>query len=704
MSYMPMYSGIRLNDNYQDIRSYMEYAYANDYTINAAYWSEADFDVRMFCGDQQVWDDAYGNAFVAGRKNYSFNRIMRVCNMIGGHQRKNRKSITAIPIENANQQTADQLTKIFFWLNQRENMEEIFSQAFDGAIVTGMNLIELTLDYRSDPISGDIKFVTNKYNSFLIDPYFRNSDLSDCNRIWKRTYMPKAAAVSLLPDHQEQIMSMMSTTGKDGKFIFMPETYNYDMTNLVSYDEFWYRTYRTQKVVVDTQTGESMEWTGDDASLRKFLQEFKTTTLIETTIPTTRLAISVNDHVLWEGPNPLGIDEYPFVPVFGYYMPEVPYFPWRIQGVVRNLRSAQMLFNRQKIIQLDILESQVNSGWLAKEGTFINPQDAFFTGQGKVLWVKKNANLADVQRMQPADIPAGMLEISKSLAQEIQEISGVSEELLGAAADDIPGIRSMLKQSAGLTILQRLFDQADLSLKLLGELCMKVIMTKFTPGKLKRVLGEEPSPEFYNKVFGKYGIAIEEGLNTTTQRQMQLAQLLQMREMGIQIPDTVIIEAATIQNKNQLLEAMKAQQEQAQQLQQQQAQVAMQQQQAQLELTQARAQADIGLYQERSSRVSENYSLAAERISNANKEDEQALLNKIKAIKELDSLDISQLERLVGIANTLKQQERSQQEPTQQAVAQATQSTQSPVAPVAPAGPEQLQPQQPQMNPGMQPF
>lgn len=676
MSYMPMYSGIRINEDFQDIRAYMEYAYASDYTINAAYWSEADLDTRFYAGDQQLWDDVYGNAYVARRKNYVFNRIMRVCNMIGGHQRKNRKSITAIPIENANQQTADQMTKIFYWLNQRENLEDTFSQGFDGALISGMNIIEISLDYRTDPINGDFKFVNNRYNSFLIDPYFRNPDLSDCNRIWKRTYMPKAAAASLLPDHYEKIMGMMSTTGKDGKFIFMPETYNYDMTNLVSYDEFWYRSYRTQRNIVDTQTGESMEWIGDEASMKKFLQDFPSTTVIDTTVPTTRLAISVNDHVLTDIPNPYGIDQYPFVCMLAYYSPEIPYFPWRIQGVTRNLRDAQYLFNRQKIIQLDILESQVNSGWLAKEGSFINPQDAFFTGQGKVLWLKKGANIADVQRMQPADIPSNMIEISRGLAQEIQEISGVSEELLGAAADDIPGIRSMLKQGAALTTLQRLFDQADLSLKLLGEIVMDIVMRKWTPGKVKRVIGEEPAPEFYNKLFGKYGIAIEEGLNTTTQKQMQFAQLLQLKEVGVPIPDDVMLEAATIQDKKKLSERIMQQKQQAQQFQQQQMQMQMQAQQAQMQLTQARAQADIGLAQERSSRVAENYSLAQERISNANKEDEQALLNKVKAIKELEDMDISHLKRLVEIANMLKASERIQQIPQQQEVAQATQATQ----------------------------
>src|SRR5208282_1223048 len=97
----------------------------------------------------------------------------------------------------------------------------------------------------------------------------------------------------------------------------------------------------------------------------------------EQEIPTVKLAIVVQGKVMYDGPNPLGIDKYPFIPCWAYYNPQMPYFPWRIQGVVRNLRDAQYLYNRRKIIELDILESQINSGWKYKENALVNPKDVF---------------------------------------------------------------------------------------------------------------------------------------------------------------------------------------------------------------------------------------------------------------------------------------------------------------------------------------
>ncbi len=646
------------------ILSRMEAFYAESITINQSFWGEADTDTRFYTGDQTLWNDLYGNLPANRRRQFSFNRVMRVVNMISGHQRRNRKSTICSGVENADDLTADQFTKILMWIANQEGVLETVSEAFQGSLVTGMNLLQVWVDYRSDPVSGNIKVDHCSYNSFLIDPYFRKADLSDCNSIWKRSFLTKRECISLLPDKEEEILGLIgndSGTGRDGKFQFMPESYNYGMKNLLTYDQFYYRDYRSQKMLMDTETGEVQEWRGnDDESLELFLQTYPSVTVIQQDIPTVNLAIVVQGKVMYHGPNPDGTDKYPFVPVFAYYNPQSPYFPWRIQGVVRGLRDAQYLYNRRKAIELDILESQINSGWIYKEDALVNPKDVFLSGQGRGLALKQEANMTDVQQIQAPQIPPSMIELSKILAQEIQEISGVNEELLGSAIDDKAGILSMLRQGAGLTTLQTLFDNLDYAQKLMGKLMIDLIQTNFTPGKVKRILeGEEPQPQFYNKAFGKYDAVIEDGLNTTTQRQMNFAQLLQLREIGVPIPSDLLIEAATLQNKSKLTEAIQKTEQQQAQAQQAMAQSQMQEAQARTELAQARAQADIGLYNERTSRVEENRALAVQKLSEANKNDEQALLEKIKILKEIDEMDISHIERLLNIANGLKVAEQA---------------------------------------------
>ena len=672
----PQLSAQYYSEHHKGILARMEAFYAESITINQSFWGEADTDTRFEVGDQTLWTDLYGNLPANRRRQFCFNRIRPIINMITGHQRRTRKSTIVVPVENGDNETADQFTKVMLGLNNQESVLETISESFHGALVTGMNLLQVWVDYRSDPVSGNIKVDNCSYNSFLIDPYFRKADLSDCNAIWKRSFFTKRECISLLPDKTDEILGLNgndSGTGRDGKFQFMPESYNYGYKNLLTYDEFYYRDYRNQKMLVDSQTGETLEWRMDDQeALDIFLLQNPTITVIDQEIPTVRLAIVVQGKVMYDGPNPLGIDVFPFVPMLAYYNPQMPYFPYRIQGVVRGLRDAQYLYNRRKIIELDTLESQINSGWIYKEDALVNPKDVFLSGQGRGLALKDSAQMTDVQQIIPPSIPPTVIQLSEIMGKEISQISGVNEELLGMAQDDKSGILSMLRQGAGLTTLQILFDQLDRSQKLLGKIIIDIIQSNFTPGKVKKIIKEEPTQQFYNKAFGKYDAVIEDGLNTNTQRQMQFAQMLQLHEAGVPITTEDLLEASTLQGKNKIIKNAVAQREQAQQAQQAQMESAMQEQQARTTLAHARAQADTGLGLERVSRIQENQALAIERREAGENDKQLALLNFVKALKELEGIDIAHVEQLLMLSKMLE---------NKQAVSNAQQINNSPMAP-----------------------
>ena len=192
---------------------------------------------------------------------------------------------------------------------------------------------------------------------------------------------------------------------------------------------------------------------------------------------------------------------------------------------------------------------------------------------------------------------------------------------------------------------------------------LDLIQVNFTPGKIKKILqGEEPAPQFYNKAFGRYDAVVEDGLNTATQRQMQFAQLMYLREAGVPIPTSQLLEASTLQNKDKLINAIEQQEQQQAQMMQQQAQAQQQVQMAQVELSKARAQADQGLGIERLSRVQENQALAQERKAQAIKDEEIGLLNLVKALKEIDTVDLNHIEKLVSLSNLLKAQQQAENE------------------------------------------
>lgn len=636
-------------DNDKDILSQMKDIYQNVMTIQQAFWVQGSIDERFYAGDQSLWQDVYSSIPAHRRKQFSFNKIKRIVNMISGYQRKNRKNLNVIPIENADEKTADQFSKLIIWANSQANVMDIISDAFLGSLITGMNLLNVWMDYRNDPFSGDLRIENMAYNGYLIDPYFKNLDLSDCNYVWVRKFLSKKQVASLMPEREKEIMEMSTFQSRDGYFNFKAENYNINMKDLLPYDEFWYLDYRDAKVLLDPENEEAMEWSGPEENLRLFLKRYPQIKAKTIKKQTCKLAIVVNNRVFYHGKNPYKVDRYPFVPVVAYYQPELPYYEWRLQGVVRSLRDSQFLLNRRQQIILDILESQINSGMKVMEDSLVDDKDAFKSGQGQALFIKKDAPLGmgSIEKIAPGQIGPGMLEMVSQLNQDIMEISGVNEELLGSAEDDKAGILSMLRQGAGLTTLQILFDHLDSALKNVGRLELDMLQANFSAAKVRRIIEEDPTEQFYDKSFQKFDCQIVEGTDTPTQKMNAFKQALYLKEVGIPIPTSFFLEMSTMQNKSKLVEDIQKQEEQQQQMQQMQVQMQMQEIQAKANLSNARAEADRGLAIERVSRVSENESLAISRRS-------QAVLDEVKAAKELQGMDITQLQGLVDILGRIK--------------------------------------------------
>lgn len=94
-------------------------------------------------------------------------------------------------------------------------------------------------------------------------------------------------------------------------------------------------------------------------------------------------------------------------------------------------------------------------------------------------------------------------------------------------------------------------------------------------------------------------------------------------------------------------------------MQQMQMDVQMSKIQAETQLAQARAVADEGLGVERLSRVDENRALGEERRAKAVADQDQGLLNLVKALKEIENVDLAQLEKLITLSHVVKDRQET---------------------------------------------
>ncbi len=619
-------------------------------------WAQADLDERTWLGDPSMWGSLFTPNATLRKTMFNFNLTHSSVMVVTGHQRRNRKSTVCIPVKSPVQKTADQFTKCLFHVHGNGGYQ-VYSDAFErGALVQGFGLVSIFPDFTSDPVSPDIKMRFVDFKSVMIDPFFRNKDLSDCRYIGTRQYFDREEAKRMYPDHAEEIdQTPLGGAPKDDKFYYMPENFGLQIKNLLAFDEYWYLSQREAIYAVDTMTNEVKEIFGDEEDIRVVMQQMgEKIKLVRKPKQTVRRSILINGRVFTDEERPYGIDRYSYVGFYGNFNPDTPYIGYKFKGMVRDMRDAQYLFNVRKVTDLDILSSQ-QQGLKVKKGALVTPDDSVNAGNGRVLVINDKMQMDDVQPMQIIPPSPVMLQMEDMLKQVMREISGVNEELLGSAVDDKAGVLSMLRQGAGMTTLQKYFDHFDQSQKECGDIIIQMIQHFWSFGKIKSIIGEEPTPEFDDKAFFTYGAKIVQGVLTETQQQLELAQLFELQQrFGDIFPADEIVENMTIQNKNRIMEKMMQAQQAQQQQQQQMQQLQMQQLQVDNETKMSYARSQDGLAQERIAKITTDKAIAEDKLKRAHTEDTAALLNVLKALKELEGMDLSQMEQKLNILSTLQ--------------------------------------------------
>jgi len=627
--------------------------YESAYLAWNPYYPMANRDLRFFLGDQ--WDNQEKQKlYEEGRNAYSFNLIRRNINLLTGYQRKHRLSSVVVPQETSDQASADQLSQLLLYaLNYGEGYKFI-SEAFGGALKTGFNLLDIWMDYRDDPINGDIKFGREPYNGFIVDPYFTQLDFSDCSYVIKRKYLSPAQAASLLPG-QEKDVYMLAKQGwsRDDKFTWLPYQTQPNGQDFIAYNEYYKQGWENVDVIVDQETGEYTEWKGDKEGLRFFLQNYPQLEVVKRPKKFVECNIILNDHLMRTEKNQYGLNEYPFVPLVGLFEPESEHWELKMQSLVRCQIDPQREANRRRSQMIDILDSSINSGWIAKKSSVVNPRSLFQSSQGKVIWKEEDTQPGDIEKIQPSQIPQGMFELQKQFDQDIMTITGVNDAAFGMTENaQESGIMMMLRQGASIVNLQDIFDNLRFSQKLISKKALKLIQT-WKPEKIERIINQKPTQQFYDQDFIKYDITVQEGVLTDTQRQIYFRQLVDLKQLGVPVTGEMLADAAPLQGKTEFNQQIAQMEQQQSQIMQKQQQVEQEVLNSQLELNKSNSIKNIASAKEDFTRSVANMGLQEERNSEAIQNRAQASLDRAKTMKELESMNDDRLMKYMQIVQMM---------------------------------------------------
>lgn len=633
---------------------------ANDrYMQNLSPWQlfhyEQVIDRKVYLGDQRYLNLYSGLSYE--HQKYIFNNSMPVVNMVCGRQRQYRKASQMLPVQGSSSRTASQATKALHSAYYNDDTYNTISACFkEAAGITGLALMHSWMDYRRDPICGDIRTECLSADMVSMDAFWREMDLSDCQYIYTRKYLHKKQVKQLLPGRESDIDMLNGQAYYDTKFTFMPQQYNIRRKDFLAYDEYWYQCERMATFIVDPDTYESVQVDLSKEEMENLAINFPHIVVVKEKVPTVHLAIIVNNTCFYDGPNPMGIDMYPYTPFVGYHDLSNNNYAFRYQGIIRNIRDPNYLFSYRKQLELDLLAAQF-SGVDVEEDSLVDDADAFKIGPGKVRFFKKG-RLNSLADKPGANINPANFQATQFLKEDIQSNAGVTPELLGQAEDSDVGITEQLRQGAALTTLQELFDNLDLSQRNAGRLHWAMIQKNYTLGKIKRMIEEEPTNEFRDKSFQQYDAVVTNAPLTATTKQLAFQQKYMLWKDGLPIPPDQLLEDLVIQDKDKLIQSIQQRQEMEQQMQQQQFQLQMQNQQIVNESLQSKAESDRSLSHERESKVHMEKYQIAEKLAKAEAERSRASLDEVKTAKEFEEMDVNNFEKIIRLIHDIQDSNR----------------------------------------------
>ena len=161
-----------------------------------------------------------------------------------------------------------------------------------------------------------------------------------------------------------------------------------------------------------------------------------------------------------------------------------------VQGLVHGVKNAQERHNKATTLMLRHLNSSANSGWLAEQDAWVNPDEVrnFGSLPGINLEYKPGKK---PERITPTPLSNAHAQISEQAVNGIKQSLGINADLLAVQQGGSDSGRAIaLRQKQGLLMVQELFDNLTRSRKVAGRFVLSQLGKMFDTETAKKVLGD----------------------------------------------------------------------------------------------------------------------------------------------------------------------------------------------------------------------
>ena len=526
-----------------------------------------------------------------GRPALTINTILPTINAVLGEQTTRRMDVSFKPRGRGQQEIADVLTKLFMQIADNNKMDWVETQVFSDGLIQDRGWFDVRIDF-DDHIQGEVRVTPKDPLDILIDRDAKEYDPKTWYEIFETRWMTldeieeqygqdKADKLRITVE-QGSVLGSDSIEYEEQRYGDTSASVEYNQNSTTNPEEN--RKLRSIRVVerqhyklkecmfyVDSVTGDMREvpYNWSKRKREQFADQFGLEILTKH-VRKVRWTTTADLVVLHDEWSPY--DSFTLVPYFPYWRRGRPF------GMVRNLISPQEQLNKISSQELHIVNTTANSGWIVETGSLngMNADDIEEHGAETGLVLEFNRGSSPPAKIPPNQIPTGLDRISQKAALNIKQISGISDAMLGTDSPEVSGVAIQAKQNRGAMMIQVPLDNLTKTRQYLAEKVLSLVQAYYTEERLIQITDEtdplkrrqpmkvnEITPEgmiINDLTLGEYDVVIGTAPARDSFEEIQFAEAIALRQVGVPIPDDMIVEYSHLQRKGEIAQRIRSMQ------------------------------------------------------------------------------------------------------------------------------------------------
>lgn len=450
---------------------------------------------------QEQWDELMAR----GQAPIAYNVIAQTCNWVIGSEKRGRTDFKILPRGAEDAKPADVKTKYMKYVSDLNRTPFNRSRTFEDTVKVGVGWIETGVpDDEDDEPTGDRY---ESWRNILWDSASTAMDTSDMRYQFRTKWLDLDVAIAMFPGREAVLRESVQETNiystdamldgdeaMDGAeaerelFGGVNPIYLYKRQR-VRVIEAWYRVPETATMI------KGGRFKGDiyDEKDPRHVEVIQSGNgrLHQKVIMRTRVMFMTTTAPLVDMPSPFRHNRLKFIPVWGYRRGRnnLPY------GLIRGLRDIQDDINKRASKALYILSSNkviMEEGALPDDMTLDEFADE--VARPDAILVKRRGY--EMSLNNDRDLSQWHLELMSRNINMIQQVGGVTDELLGRSTNAVSGIAVTKRQEQGSVATNKLFDNLRFAVQQHGEITLSLIEQFVTEEKQFRITNERGTPQY----------------------------------------------------------------------------------------------------------------------------------------------------------------------------------------------------------------